>query len=59
MPSPGMTVGLGLLIALIGIKLLAGWLNAVTVCIIVIVSFILAHFILRFAIRFRRRSAGG
>ena len=51
MPSPGMTVGLGLLIALIGMKLLEWPLNPTTVGIIVIVSFILAHFILRFALR--------
>jgi len=54
MPSPGITVGLGLLIALAGINLLQGSLNAGEVCIIVILSFVLAHLILRFALRLRR-----
>jgi len=54
MPSPGATVALALFIALIGIKLVGESMNAVAFCIIVIASFVSAHFILRFALRFRR-----
>jgi len=55
MPSPGITVALGLFISLVGIRLLSGSLNAFGFCIIVIFSFVLAHFILRFAVRLRRQ----